>query len=83
MDSLPRHDMTEKGALCPIKGQPPSLIYVPSGCSFHPRCPYAQERCRIDNPALRTIEGTHQAACHFAGDAGFTRNEMECAGVTA
>jgi oligopeptide transport system ATP-binding protein len=82
MDSLPRHDMTEKGALCPIKGQPPSLINVPNGCSFHPRCPYAQERCRIDNPKLRNVEGTHQAACHFAGDAGFTRSEMECAGVS-
>jgi oligopeptide transport system ATP-binding protein len=82
MDSLPRHDMTEKGALCPIKGQPPSLIYVPSGCSFHPRCPYARERCRIENPPLREVEGTHQAACHFAGDAGFTRSEMECAGVS-
>ena len=82
MDSLPRHDMTEKGELCPIKGQPPSLIQVPPGCSFNPRCPYAKDICRVEVPASRSIEGTHVAACHFAGDEGFTRNEMACAGVS-
>ena len=83
MDSIPRHDVDEKEALCPIKGQPPSLVNVPSGCAFHPRCPYAKEICRTTEPQVRTIEGQHTAACHFAGDAGFTRNEMACAGVTA
>ncbi len=83
MDSLPRPDMTVKGVLCPIKGQPPSLIHVPGGCSFNPRCPYAKERCRIETPLLRNIDGTHMAACHFAGTPGFTRGEMECAGVSA
>jgi oligopeptide transport system ATP-binding protein len=83
MDSLPRPDMTQKNALCPIKGQPPSLINLPGGCAFHPRCPYAKERCRIDVPPLRTVKGAHQSACHFSGDAGFTRNEMACAGVSA
>jgi len=83
MDSLPRHDMTEKGELCPIKGQPPSLIHVPAGCSFHPRCPYAKERCRIEEPPLRAVEGSHLAACHFAGDSDFSRDELECAGVSA
>ncbi len=81
MDSLPRHDMTEKGELCPIKGQPPSLIQVPPGCSFNPRCPYAKDICRAEVPQSRSIEGTHVAACHFAGDEGFTRNAMACAGV--
>ena len=81
MDSLPRHDMTEKGELCPIKGQPPSLIHVPSGCAFHPRCPYAKAICRTKVPEFREIEGTHGAACHFAGETGFTRDEMLCTGV--
>jgi oligopeptide transport system ATP-binding protein len=84
MDSLPRHDMTEKSELCPIKGQPPSLIHLPSGCSFHPRCPYAKERCRIETPELRRAGETgHLAACHFAGEPGFVRGEIECAGVSA
>ena len=50
MDSIPRPDAGEKEALCPIKGQPPSLVHVPSGCPFHPRCPYAQEVCRVEVP---------------------------------
>ena len=83
MDSLPRHDMTEKSELCPIKGQPPSLIDVPTGCAFHPRCPYAKDICRTEEPTFREIEGTHGAACHFAGQADFTRAGLECAGVSA
>jgi oligopeptide transport system ATP-binding protein len=75
LDSLPRHDVDEKGDLRPIKGQPPSLIHIPSGCAFHPRCPYAQDICRTQAPELRSIEGAHTAACHFAGDAGFNRGE--------
>jgi oligopeptide transport system ATP-binding protein len=75
MDSLPEYAVGEKSTLCPIKGQPPSLIDVPSGCSFHPRCPYAQPRCTIEEPGYREIESGHSAACHFAGEAGFTRSD--------
>ena len=49
-----------------IKGVPPSLIFVPPGCSFHPRCPHAFDTCRVDVPALTTIEGLHAAACHLS-----------------
>ncbi|MGV8082957.1 MAG: ABC transporter ATP-binding protein [Coriobacteriia bacterium] len=83
MDSLPRHDLTEKSELCPIKGQPPSLINLPSGCPFHPRCPYAQERCRVEVPPLRVIHDEHLVACHFAGEAGFERENMACAEARA
>ena len=83
LDSLPRHDLNEKTALCPIQGQPPSLINVPSGCAFHPRCPYATSKCRSEVPALRDIGGEHFAACHYAGDPGFERGVIECAGVGA
>ncbi|PKQ37218.1 MAG: dipeptide/oligopeptide/nickel ABC transporter ATP-binding protein [Actinobacteria bacterium HGW-Actinobacteria-1] len=80
LDSLPRHDIDEKGNLCPIQGQPPSLINVPTGCAFNPRCPYAKDRCRTEVPQIRDIEGKHGAACHFAGDVDFFRG---CAGVTS
>jgi oligopeptide transport system ATP-binding protein len=73
MDSIPTHNLVEKSALCPIKGQPPSLIDVPSGCAFHPRCPYAKPRCVTEIPAYRLVEGTHGAACHFAGQPDFLR----------
>jgi oligopeptide transport system ATP-binding protein len=83
MDSIPLHGMTEKSELCPIKGQPPSLVDVPPGCPFHPRCPYVKDVCRTDVPEFRFIDGQHGAACHFAGEAGFTKDEMACAGVSA
>lgn len=83
MDSIPRHDIEEKSELCPIKGQPPSLIDVPAGCAFSPRCPYAKEVCFTTEPQFRIIEGQHGSACHFSGDEGFVRGEIECAGVSA
>ena len=80
MASLPRADMTEKSPLQPIKGSPPSLVDLPEGCSFHPRCPYATDRCRIEVPELRVISGDHSAACHYAGELGFTRAEKQAGG---
>jgi len=73
MDSIPSHGMTEKSELCPIKGQPPSLINVPSGCAFHPRCPYAKEVCLTRGPEFRNVRPGHGVACHFAGQADFVR----------
>ena len=68
LQSLPRLDL--KGQqLTAIKGLPPSLASIPSGCPFHPRCPYAVPgRCDVGgHPALRTFEGgqegERQAAC--------------------
>ncbi|MHB1476953.1 MAG: oligopeptide/dipeptide ABC transporter ATP-binding protein, partial [Coriobacteriia bacterium] len=57
------------------EGQPPSLIDVPRGCAFNPRCPFAQDRCRTESPVLREIVDGHYAACHFAGEDGFLRGE--------
>jgi oligopeptide/dipeptide ABC transporter ATP-binding protein len=65
LNSIPRLD--EKGQeLRTIKGLPPSLLKIPSGCPFHPRCPRAQQICVDEVPALRQM-GPHRAsACHFA-----------------
>jgi oligopeptide transport system ATP-binding protein len=73
MDSLPEYAVDEKSTLCPITGQPPSLIDVPSGCAFHPRCPFAKDICFTEVPQFLDIDGTHGAACHFAGQEDFTR----------
>ena len=56
-----------RGALATIAGSPPSLIALPRGCSFNPRCTYASEICRSEVPVLRTV-GTQGsvAACHLA-----------------
>ena len=66
--SVSRLDRPRSHRLHSIPGQPPSLAALPSGCVFHPRCPYAVERCRSEPPALRTVHDDHGAACHFAGE---------------
>jgi len=48
-----------------IPGTPPNLVNPPKGCRFHPRCPFAFERCRIEEPQLREIEPGHFVACHL------------------
>ena len=61
---------TQTDRLIPVKGQPPSLINVPSGCAFHPRCPYADvprdNVTRTERPELREVGGRHFAACHLS-----------------
>ena len=53
-----------------LQGDVPSPINPPSGCHFHTRCPYAEERCRIESPALREIAPGHTVACHLRGGGG-------------
>lgn len=46
-------------------GDVPTAIRVPAGCRFHTRCPYAQERCREEEPLLRVVGAEHGVACHY------------------
>ncbi len=48
-----------------LKGEVPSPLRPPSGCVFHPRCPVAVDRCRVDVPGLREVKPGHWAACHL------------------
>jgi len=64
--SIPRLDADEKEPLHPIRGLPPSLINVPPGCAFHPRCPYVMDVCKTDVPPLLPVDGHHAAACHLS-----------------
>lgn len=66
LDSITRLDEERKEKLRTIRGLPPSLISVPPGCPFNPRCPYAQEICFRVVPPLREIDPGHFSACHFA-----------------
>jgi peptide/nickel transport system ATP-binding protein len=52
--------------LAAIPGSTPNLLRIPSGCPFHPRCPYATEICSAQRPPLVDLGGTHYAACHHA-----------------
>ncbi|MFF9120176.1 ABC transporter ATP-binding protein [Streptomyces massasporeus] len=69
LGSMPRLDREETDRLIPIKGAPPSLINLPSGCAFHPRCPYADipkdNVTRTVRPELTEVGGSHWAACHM------------------
>jgi peptide/nickel transport system ATP-binding protein len=64
--SIARLDASSQERLVPIKGLPPSLIFVPPGCPFNPRCPYAFDRCRTEVPALLPSDGHHASACHLS-----------------
>jgi oligopeptide/dipeptide ABC transporter ATP-binding protein len=68
MNSLPKLTEDEEW-LEPITGSPPSLIDLPPGCPFHPRCFLARERCRQENPPLAPVDGSeHKSACHFSDE---------------
>ncbi len=64
LESIPRLD--QKGQeLYAIKGLPPSLLRIPPGCPFNPRCPLAREVCRTDEPPLYEVAPHRASACHF------------------
>ncbi|WP_329455525.1 ABC transporter ATP-binding protein [Streptomyces sp. NBC_01497] len=69
LGSMPRIDREQTDRLVPVKGSPPSLINVPSGCAFHPRCPYADipkdNITRTERPELMAAGGDHFSACHM------------------
>jgi peptide/nickel transport system ATP-binding protein len=67
LESIPRlNDSDVKERLQPIRGLPPSLIFVPPGCAFHPRCPHAFDRCRTEVPELLPADGHHASRCHLS-----------------
>jgi oligopeptide/dipeptide ABC transporter ATP-binding protein len=75
MDSVPSIDGSEE-ALRPIGGQPPSMINLPNGCAFHPRCRFARDDgpCQDRVPELGEVGGVgHLVACHYASDIAVAR----------
>jgi oligopeptide/dipeptide ABC transporter ATP-binding protein len=68
LSSITRLDEPRRERLSPIAGNPPSALSLPSGCVFHPRCPYGDERSHREVPALIVHPGDdHACACHYAG----------------
>jgi oligopeptide/dipeptide ABC transporter ATP-binding protein len=64
--AIPHPDPKRRGQVKPLGGDVPSPMNIPPGCRFHTRCPFAQDRCRSEEPALRPLADGHAAACHFA-----------------
>jgi oligopeptide/dipeptide ABC transporter ATP-binding protein len=69
LSAVPVADPARKGARTILQGDVPSPINPPSGCSFHPRCPYALGRCSEEVPQLE-FDGRHGVACHVFGPGG-------------
>ncbi|WP_395152537.1 ABC transporter ATP-binding protein [Ilumatobacter sp.] len=64
--SIPKTSQPKHTRLSAIAGRPPDLIKPPPGCKFAPRCPYAQDRCREEEPTLQPAATPgHEFACHF------------------
>ncbi|WP_168801449.1 ABC transporter ATP-binding protein [Glycomyces buryatensis] len=65
--SLPRMDEDRGRRLTPVHGTPPSMLHLPPGCPFRPRCPMSQDICSEVEPGLEPVSETgHVSACHFA-----------------
>lgn len=71
--SIPEQVIEEKKKLTPIDGNPPSLVNIPKGCSFAPRCPYVQQRCLDEKPGKTVLGNGHYFTCHLASDEEFVR----------
>jgi peptide/nickel transport system ATP-binding protein len=62
--SVPRIE-SRKRAFSVVKGEIPSPLNPPPGCHFHPRCPHAMARCKVEVPVLREVAPGQRSACHL------------------
>jgi peptide/nickel transport system ATP-binding protein len=62
LDAIPKMHDTGR-ARTPVQGEVPNPLDPPPGCSFNPRCPHANQRCRSERPQLQTVQGV-KIACH-------------------
>ena len=78
LSAIPVPDPTHVKTHIALKGDVPSPIDPPSGCRFHTRCPFAQEKCQVDEPKRKTYDSMtegHEAACHFVEE--IERGELQ------
>lgn len=73
--SAPDPDLLTEQAQGEAKGEPPSLIAPPSGCRFHPRCPFAMERCVTTTPPIFQVDDAHEASCWLYADDALAERE--------
>jgi oligopeptide transport system ATP-binding protein len=69
ISAVPLADPKKRLQLIPVEGEIPSPIHLPSGCTFHPRCPVAEDLCRHEIPELLEIHKNHFVACHVVARA--------------
>lgn len=85
LQSIPRLDQPSHSRLAMIPGRPPDLVNPPEGCRFAPRCAYARDRCRTEEPPLVAAESPdHTFACHFpVGSPEYHERKVELSRSTA
>ncbi len=74
-------NLREPKSLVSIEGALPSLIHPPVGCRFAPRCPFALDVCRKDEPPSKEMESGHMVACHRMNEADFLRTQAQDARI--
>ncbi len=79
LSAVPSVDPDVKEARLFLQGEVPDPANAPSGCKFHPRCPFAQDICAKEEPALREIMDGQFASCHFAGELELDASQTETA----
>ena len=62
--ALPSHPDVEREEIV-LQGEVPSPINPPSGCRFHPRCPFAMEKCSVEEPVMKDMGNNHKVSCHL------------------
>src|SRR5581483_3655287 len=62
---VPRRDPRDRQRGQILRGETPDAVHIPAGCRFHPRCPLAFDRCRVEEPVLHPTAAGHPAACHL------------------
>ncbi|MNU07658.1 dipeptide transporter ATP-binding subunit [compost metagenome] len=65
MSAVPVPNPGQKKQRIVLTGDVPNPETPPTGCAFHPRCPYAMDRCKSEAPELRTLDTGHQVSCHL------------------
>lgn len=68
MSAIPIPDPKAKEERIPLTGEVPSPVDPPTGCNFHPRCPFAEDICRQEEPKFKEVKPEHYAACHLVAE---------------
>lgn len=66
--AIPLPDPTKRKEMQVIQGEIPSNVNIPKGCKFNPRCPFAKDICREQEPATKKVKPNHFVKCHFGGE---------------